>query len=435
MKKIAGKVESFGFENKDPWTLPIIKLMFSLPRLYKPLALSFEKVYPGTIKYLKFLVKLGFIEYQDDIIIDTKTGKVKNKQSKPQSRYKLSSKGITFHKLVESDIRHLSDKYPKMLARNYNSITKILTGLYLKDTHARFGISITHLVSLTKMPTKTVRYWVDVFINDGYIRKLNRKVSDTRAVIPAHYRVNKLFVKQLASILESVENGEILKKELKLDRGRFLKDINPMRVGISGATDYDHDVDTQIILSKLILSRNIQNNLLFRIEPKFPLYIEKYNNDYIFKKISNNKIYYQPDAQFIETIEGSNYWSVLEYERYQNRRDGWSHLEKFIGFVYINALQFEGGIIRFVVNSESRLKSYVKLIEAFADYLLTNNENSPENDIILAVTTLEIITSSKDPLDSKNWYRITIPKNESSVKKILYHTEKSTPYNIYFSRK
>ena len=203
MKKIAGKVESFGFENKDPWTLPIIKLMFSLPRLYKPLALSFEKVYPGTIKYLKFLVKLGFIEYQDDIIIDTKTGKVKNKQSKPQSRYKLSSKGITFHKLVESDIRHLSDKYPKMLARNYNNISKILIGLYLQDTHARFGISITHLAYLTKMPTKTVRYWVDVFIKDGYIRKLDRKVSDTRSVIPAHYRVNKLFVKNASSIESS----------------------------------------------------------------------------------------------------------------------------------------------------------------------------------------------------------------------------------------
>jgi hypothetical protein len=435
MKKIAGKVESFGFEDKDPWSLPVIKLMFSLPRLYKPLVLSFEKVYPGTIRYLKFLVKLGFIEYQDDIIIDTKTGKPKKKQSKPQSRYKLSSKGITFHKLVESDIRHLSDKYPKMLSRNYNNISKILISLYLQDTHARFGISITHLASLTKMPTKTVRYWVDVFIKDGYIRKLDRKVSDTRSVIPAHYRVNKLFVKQLSSILESVEDGEVLKKELKLNRGRFLKDINPLRVGISGATDYDHDVDTQIIISNLILSKNIQNNLLFKIEPKFPLYIEKNNNDYIFKKISNNKIYYQPDAQFIETIDGANYWSILEYERYQNRRDGWSHLEKFIGFVYINALQFEGGIIRFVVNSESRLKSYVKLIEAFADYLVTNKEFCPENDIILAVTTLDTILSAKDPLDSKNWYRIIIPKNQSDDKKILYHTEKSSPYNIYFSRK
>jgi hypothetical protein len=322
-----------------------------------------------------------------------------------------------------------------MLSRNYNNISKILISLYLQDTHARFGISITHLASLTKMPTKTVRYWVDVFIKDGYIRKLDRKVSDTRSVIPAHYRVNKLFVKQLSSILESVEDGEVLKKELKLDRGRFLKDINPLRVGISGATDYDHDVDTQIIISNLILSKNIQNNLLFKIEPKFPLYIEKNNNDYIFKKISNNKIYYQPDAQFIETIDGANYWSILEYERYQNRRDGWSHLEKFIGFVYINALQFEGGIIRFVVNSESRLKSYVKLIEAFADYLVTNKEFCPENDIILAVTTFDTILSAKDPLDSKNWYRIIIPKNQSDDKKILFHTEKSSPYNIYFSRK
>ena len=194
-------------------------------------------------------------------------------------------------------------------------------------------------------------------------------------------------------------------------------------------------MDTQIIISNLILSKNIQNNLLFKIEPKFPLYIEKNNNDYIFKKISNNKIYYQPDAQFIETIDGTNYWSILEYERYQNRRDGWSHLEKFIGFVYINALQFEGGIIRFVVNSDSRLKSYVKLIEAFADYLVTNKEFCPENDIILAVTTLDSILSAKDPLDSKNWYRIIIPKNQSADKKILYHTEKSSPYNIYFSRK
>ena len=435
MKNIAGKLESFGFENKDPWSLPVIKLMFSLPRLYNPLALSYEKVYPGTIKYLKYLVKLGFLDYQNDIIIDTKTGMPKSKQSKPQSRYKLSSKGINFHKLIESDIRHLSDKYPKMLTRNYNNISKILTSLYLQDTHARFGISITHLADLSKMPTKTVRYWVEVFINDGYISKLNRKVSDTRAVIPAHYRVNKLFVKQLVSILETIEGGEVLKKELKLDRGRFLKDINPMRVGISGATDYDHDVDTQVILSNLILSKNIQNNLLFRIEPKFPLYIEKNNNDYVFKKINHNKIYYQPDAQFIENIEGVNYWSILEYERYQNRRDGWSHLEKFLGFVYINALQFEGGIIRFVVNSESRLKSYVKLIEAFADYLVTNKEFCPGNDIILAVTTLDNILSAKDPLDSKNWYRIVIPKDISTEKKILYHTEKSTPYNTYFSRK
>jgi hypothetical protein len=87
-----------------------------------------------------------------------------------------------------------------------------------------------------------------------------------------------------------------------------------------------------------------------------------------------------------------------------------------------------------VVDSESRVRSYVSLIEAFADYGLDHPEEMPVNQVTLAVSSVERILAAADPLDPRAWFRIQLPSGEVEQRHPVLHDPKHSPYNDYFGR-
>jgi hypothetical protein len=170
------------------------------------------------------------------------------------------------------------------------------------------------------------------------------------------------------------------------------------------------------------------------VEPKFKIKVNKNLNAYISSKDGNNILYYQPDALFFEYIDNTRFFSILEFERYQNRKDGWIHIEKLLCFAHQNLLPFEGIILRFVVGSEKRLNSYLDLLEAFAHYISINTDKIPNNKIIFSLATTERIYYANDALDDNNWYRINIIGSDNAVKNIAIHEQSSSPYSNYFGK-
>jgi hypothetical protein len=421
-------------EDIDSWEYPIIKLLYSFPRIYQPLIDSLEVVHPGLSKYLSKLKKLGFLDYQKGIIYNSRTDKKVDRKNKPQMRFRLTNKGKSFLLDIKNDSRILTDHYPKIKERNINNIINFLSILNLDDNISNQGLSLSYISKKLNIPIKNVRYWTDIFSKKGYIKLLPNKISDVREIIPAHYRVNKKFTKHLKHIINNLDNGEIYKKELKLDRKKYLLNINPSRIGITGATDYDHDIEVQKVLSKFILSPNIINPMNISAEPKFKIKIDKLNGKIVCVDNSSKYLYYQPDALFNERIDEMKYYSILEFERFQNRRDGWLHIEKFLAYIHQNIYIFEGSIIRFVVSSEKRLKSYVDLLEGFAHYISENQIQAPNNKIILSVTSFDRINNSINSLDSNNWFWIEINADKSDKKEIIIHDENNTPYKSYFGK-
>lgn len=150
-------------EDIDSWEYPIIKLLYSFPRIYQPLIDSLEVVYPGLSKYLSKLIKLGFLDYQKGIIYNSRTDKKVDRKNKPQMRFRLTNKGKSFLLDIKNDSRIMTDQYPKIKERNINNIIKFLSMLNLDDNISNQGLSLSYISKKLNIPIKNVRYWTDIF--------------------------------------------------------------------------------------------------------------------------------------------------------------------------------------------------------------------------------------------------------------------------------
>lgn len=428
------RTETFGFDTPDAWSLHALRLLFSVPRAYAPLAEAWDQRYPGTAKALTRLVQRGFVEYQGPVIIDTRSGTLADRQSSALPRFRTTSKGHRLNLDVQSDLRILNDHYRRLTPGSVAKVAALLTALDLDGSHARYGLSAPHAVQLSGLPERSTRWWIQRFIADGLVRELPHRHPDVREVVPCHWRPTRLLARQLTSVLEHAPNGNALRTEFRLGRSRYLDPIDPARVGISGATDYDHDVETQRVLAAMLRSARCPSDAVFAVEPRLLLPVRADTRPWRFDAAGTDSIFYQPDAELRERDGANLLWSVLEYERYQNRRDAWSHIQRFLGWVHLRSLPFEGAVLRFVVDSESRVRSYVALIEAFADYALDHPEEMPVNQVTLAVSSVERILASSDPLDPRAWFRIQLPSSDSPQRRPVLHDPKYSPYNDYFGR-
>ena len=98
-------------------------------------------------------------------------------------------------------------------------------------------------------------------------------------------------------------------------------------------------------------------------------------------------------------------------------------------------LPFEPAVLRFVVDSDARVRSYVELIEAFADYCLDHPERLPHNPVLLAVASIDSVCNNPkltDPLDDRAWYRITLPGSQAPTRQPVLHDAQDSPYEEYF---
>jgi hypothetical protein len=270
-------------------------------------------------------------------------------------------------------------------------------------------------------------------VEEKLVTRLDTQLTDVREIIPQHWRPTKALAAQLQDVFVEYPQWAHLAGSWRLRRKRFLDDINPGRVGFSGASDYDHDITTQHVLSAVLASNRFVAQGSFDIEPRFVLEANvEPNGSLLFKNGGSEAVVYQPDAVFVERDSfGKIRKSVLEYERYQSRRDGWAHLERFCGYMALHTNSFESAKVRFVVDSESRVRGYVELIEAFSEYLEENPHRAPQNEIILCVASLPKVLQSPDALDDRGWHRLVLPQGDGECR---LHNEKTTPFNTYFSK-
>ena len=430
------RTETFGFDSPNPWALEALRLLFSVPRAYKPLVDAWELVHPGTVKSLNRLVNMGFVENQKAIVIDTRSGEISSRISSPLPRYRTTSKGHRFSQAVQIDPRVINDHYPRLTQASSGKVIRLLSSFDLEGSHSKFGLSAPHAISISGLPERSARWWIKKLISDGFIRELSLRIPDVREVVPEHWRPNRLLARQLSDVLDEYlqDSAGALKAEFRLSRSRYLGVIDPARVGISGATDYDHDVECQKILAALLLSPRCLNEKVFSVEPRLILETDCSKIPWKFSSLGLDHVFYQPDAEIRETDGINIMWSVIEYERFQSRRDAWSHIERFLGWLSLRALPFESAVLRFVVDSEARVRSYVELIEAFADHALENPELIPVNQILLAVSSVERVLTAADPLDPKVWFRIQLPKSDIEVRSPVLYDTKHSPYDDYFGR-
>lgn len=429
--------ETFGFDTDEPWALPALRLICSVPRAYEPLVDAWDQVFPGTRKALGRLVRMDFVAYQAPIIINTRTGEKAGSVSMALRRYRLSPNGKRLLRETEEDPRVLLDRFPKLTASNTDLVIAMLREFNLERSEAKIGLSAPYVIERSGLPERTGRWWVQHLVKSGHLKELGEKHADTRDIIPAHWRITPQLCKQVAAAVTGFDQPASLHIELRLGRrSGFNTDIDPARRGPAGATDFDHDVQTQRILAALLRSSNWESRGAFSVEPRITLPVNTKAQPWQFQLNGKGYVHYQPDAELRERVNGQVHRSILEYERYQTRRDAWSHIERFLGWLSLRALPGEPAILRFVVDSNSKVRSYLDLIEAFADYASEHPEHMPPNPVTLAVTSSQRVLNEQDPL-SRGWHRITLPTHEGTDTESstpVLHREDAGPYDDYFSR-
>jgi|LauGreDrversion4_1035100.scaffolds.fasta_scaffold09085_2 hypothetical protein len=429
-------LHQFGFNDPEPWALDALRLLFSVPRTYSHLMDAWDERFPGSKKATDRLVSAGLVEFQQGVIIDTRTGKAASKLSRPLPRYRATAKGRRLSNDAKLDERVLFDAFRRLTPAQAPKLVKLLAVLDLEQPHARFGLSAPHAVSLSGLPERSGRWWIQRLLEDGLVVQLPEELADVRELVPPHWRVTRELCKRVSKALDGSEMAKALSVEFRLQRSRFLGSLDPARVGVSGATDFDHDVETQRVLAALLRSQRCLPSGAFMVEPRITLTADTRSDPWLFDANGAEMVFYQPDVELRERDErtGGVRRMVIEYERFQSRRDAWSHIERFLGWLHLRSLPFEGATLRFVVDTEPRVRSYVTLIEAFADQALDNPDRLPGNPVQLAVTSVQRLISAADPLDPKVWFRINIPGGaETGTGRPVLHNGAS-PYDDYFAR-
>lgn len=432
--------ETFGFDDGRLWAEPALRLLFSVPRAYAPLVAAWETRFPGTRRAMDRLVADGWVDHQPDIVMNTRTAELASTRTRPVTRWRTTSKGRRFADDVEADLRVLEDRFPQLTPENAQGVAALLLALNLRGSHAKTGLSATHAVELSKLAERTGRWWILHLEKHGLLRRLPDATPDTRTVVPAHWRITRQLCRQLDELVDEYPDHAppTLRAEWRLSRNRFLADIDPARVGIAGATDFDHDVEAQQVLGELVRSPRFRTDAIFNVEPRVTIGAVGDGDRWEFDLAGTTPVFYQPDAEFRERLDGGRTGrAVLEYERFQTRRDAWSHIERFVGWMHCSALPSETGILRFVVDGRRRLRTYVELIEAYADWAIDHPDRIAANPVILAVSDVATLRRAPDALDPKAWFRIEVPDTggADTVRRPTLHRPELSPYDDYFARR
>lgn len=426
-----------GFESTTPWSLDALRLLFSVPRAFVPLVEAWNVQHPGSTKALELLGEQGLVAYQPGIIVDTRTGKVAAREGRAVVRWRATASGRRMLAEFTEDERIFEETYPRTGSSGRRGAVALLKAFDLDDYQARRGISAAQAISTSGLQTRLGRWWMQQFTEAGYIVPLTGKLADVREVVPGHWRITKNLCRLLDEVLDGT-TYEHLRTEFRVGRRRFLEDIDPARIGITGATDYDHDVESQKVVAAMLKSPNWAGGGVFSMEPRIVLPVNDDAHPWEFDTDGGGTTFYQPDAEFrgLEELSGRRVVRryVVEYERFQSRRDAWGHIERFLGYMHTKAFRGEPGALLFVVDTDTRCRSYVQLVEAFADHVAEDPRLGVGNPITLAVSSIDKILGSDDPLNLREWSRIEILPGADTDNRPVLHPPESSPYDSYFGR-
>jgi hypothetical protein len=430
------RAETFGFDTKNPWALDVLRLLFNVPRAYGPLVAAWDDRYPRSRHALDRLTDLGFVAFQPEVILNTRTMEPADRTGPSVMRFRTTTKGHQIYLDALEDIRVLEEAFPQMDASYRASIVRLLDAFDLDRSHAKFGLSARHAIEASGLPQRNGRWWIDHLIDRGYLRKLDIKLPDTRAVIPDHWRPTRMLCRQIQEVAHAFPDTAPpgLATSFRLNRNRFLKDIDPGRLGVSGTTDYDHDIECQNLLAMLLASSHVVKGGIFAVEPRILLDADVTKRPWTLDAGDKGNVTYQPDAEMRERDDEGTRRAVIEYERYQSRKDAWSHIERFLGWLHQMAMPHERAVLRFVVDSSGRERSYVELIEAFADYALDHPDRMPRNPVTLEVTSMVRLAAASDALEPSAWYRIALAGSDTEHRRPVLHDTAESPYQEYFRR-
>ena len=437
-RRFAHRSETFGLDTPNPWALDALRLLFRVPRVFEPLALAWDERSPGLMKALDRLVQDGFVQHQPAVILNARTGEVAARRGRPVARYRTTAAGRRLARSAREDVRVLQDVFPRLTDTNAVAVVDLLWQFDVDDLHARVGVSGPAAVDRTTLAERTGRWWVRELAAKGFLKELDVRLADQRELVPGHWRVSKELCRQMRAVLDAFPDPYgPLRHEFRLSRTRFLADIDPARIGIDGATDFDHDVAAQQVLARMLQSPAAMMESLFSVEPRWMLTADTSVRPWSFVEGGNELVPYQPDAVFMERTTSTRR-NIVEYERYQSRRDAWSHIERCLGYLALRTFSFEPAVLRFVVDTEARLRSYVELIEAFADYAAAHPDRLPGNSVVLAATTTDRLLIPGDSMDDRRWHRISLPNASDGVLpfggKCVLHDTAASPYDHYFGR-
>lgn len=431
------RAETFGFESQEPWALHALDLIFRVPRAYQPLVGAWEKRHSEVLEALERLVSGGWVAYQPPVLVDSRSGELTAHSGKRLDRYVTTRSGRQLATSAKEDSRAIEDRWAKVAPGNATKIAALLNAFDVRGSHLKYGVSGPQAIELSGLADRTGRWWVNKLVADGLLRQLEGKTADQREVIPGHWRPTRMLAQQLHDVFAAYTRWAHLTGSWRLQRTRYLTNIDPARVGISGATDYDHDVVAQQVLGAMLASPRVVKAAAFDVEPRIALGVtpvaQVYGAALLFNLPGSDIALYQPDGIIVERTDDNKVRrSIVEYERHQSRRDGWLHLERFCGYVVQRRLPFEPVALRFVVDSASRLRAYIELIEAFCDYLTDNPDLAPPNQVVLCAASVQKVVASADALDDRCWHRLELPQGNGNC---LLHQRESSPYDLYFSRK
>lgn len=431
------RAETFGFDTETPWAMHALALVFRVPRAYQPLADAWEKRFSGVLPALDKLVAAGWVEHQPAVLVDARSGTLTTKNGKKLDRYVTSRSGRQLAQAARDDARVIEDRWPKVDASNALKVAALLSTFDVRGSHQKIGVSAPQAIGQSRLAERTGRWWVRKLVADGLLVQLSEKTADAREVIPAHWRPTRHLAQQLHDVFLAYPRWGHLEAAWRLGRSRYLSDIDPARIGVTGATDYDHDVVAQKVLGAMLDSPRLVETAPFDVEPRIALEVTPVADvagaALRFQKGGSEVALYQPDGIVVERCDdGKLRRSVIEYERHQSRRDGWLHLERLCGYIVQRRLPFEAVALRFVVDSETRLRAYTELIEAFCDFLTENPELAPPNQVVLCSASVDRVCSASDALDDRAWHRIELPKGGGAC---ILHQRETSPYDLYFSRK
>lgn len=429
----AGKLENFGFDRRRRTpTLPALHLLYSSPRVFEPFAQAWNTAHPGVLGELRRLTGSGLVAHQPAVMMDVRTQELSDARPRSVPRWRATAKGRRLHAQVCEDSRVLLDAFPNVTANEWR-IALMLELLAMPDKHAKIGISVSHLAHETGLDDRQVRWWVDHLSKKGLAVKLPVAVADVRAVVPAHWRATSALTRQLRTALAAYPSTAPAEAvaAMQINRADFLADIVPSRVGLSGATDYDHDVTVQTLVGRFITGTTAVNASSVRTEPRFALTADLSGYPWLASAAGTDVVIYQPDAVLAHTgTDGAAATTIVEYERFQSRRDGWCHLEKFVAARNLHMPLAETVVLRFVVDSKARETGYVRLCEAFATWLADTPDFLPMRTTTLMVSSRPRLDAAADPLDPRHWSRLTLPTGGGW--EMALHAADRSPFGEFF---
>jgi hypothetical protein len=437
-RTFAARSETFGFETDRPWALAAFRLLFNVPRAYKPLVDAWDAKHPGTRRAIDQLVDRGFVSYQPGVVVDTRTGTVAAAEGRKVVRWRATAKGKRALASYVEDLRVFEDEHRHLRPGGAATAIALLASFDLDSVRGRFGVSVPHAIAEAGIEERLGRWWVRRFADAGYIVQLDRKIADVREVIPPHWRITRPLCRQLDDVLSEFGAGH-LKAEFRLQRSRFLADVDPARISLTGATDFDHDVESQNVVAAMLRSPRWFGGGIFSIEPRILLPVDDTTRPWSFAGSGGHHVFYQPDAELRGSDDDDDGRArvrrfVVEYERFQSRRDAWSHIERFLGYLHTRAVVGESAALLFIVDSDARRRGYVELVEAFADYTIDDPGVLPANPVVLAVSSVPRVLTSSDALNLREWSRIQLPGRADTGGRPVLHPPEAGPYDTYFGR-